>query len=79
MEIFRGYLILLMEEILHQLIGSLSHYLLISLVVQDFFHKQSLISPRLQSTEQMAYKKKSRSYLGGFPIFMYRWLEDSDE
>ena len=40
-----GYLVslLLMEEILHQLIGSLSHYLQVfftSQVVQDFFHQQ---------------------------------------
>ena len=32
-------LILLMEEILHQLIGSLPHYLQ-GFVVQDFFHQQ---------------------------------------
>ena len=40
-----GYELLLMEEILHQLIGSLSHYLkgfntIQTVVVWDFFHQQ---------------------------------------
>ncbi len=45
-----------MAEILHQLIGSLSHYLLrfyTSQVVQDFFHQQYL-----SDSQRFPYKQK---------------------
>ena len=63
--VFKILVILLMDKILHQLIGSISHYrLYTSQVVQDFSHQQYFIDSWLVTRDPdfMAYDVRNNRY-----------------
>ena len=77
--IMQYLLILLMEEFLHHLIGSSSHYLqgfLTSQVVQDFFHQQYHLDNSKSGgifVQRPSFSKLSETEVSGRGICLHSW------